>query len=576
MALFNVLFDIAAKTASFESSMKNMERQFTHIGEVAKKAGELMGVAFTLDYVKESIKQSIEFGDAIGKASAKSGIAAEQISALAYATKQLGDIELPQLSEALKKMQVNLTGTGEPFNKIGLNFAALKQLSPEQQFATIAQRISEIRSPAERTAAAVAIFGKAGADLLPAFSEGAEGIRRYVEQAKRLGISIDTDQVAKLQAADEAVKTLSASYAAFARRATIGLAAILQQLGLLSRSPRDNLLSEMDDLVKRRDQAQSDYDSESSAGAFSKWWYGAEGERSMTAAKKRLDDLNAILRIDTAALNRMDGATKAAADKANDSAASAITMAKKTNWNSSEFTEFEAGAKWLESFAEFHDQVKEEQTSLINEFNDWNASFWQDNSKAVYESMNSVAANSDKFTKKFKELNQYEIEAARSTQQIIADTLMNGFDGGIKGILKSFAQMLLQIEAQAEAAKIAKWLFGDSTSKDSSQTTGVLSGVIGAIFGGFKAGGGGVYGNKAYVVGEQGPELFMPGASGTIVPNDAMTGGGTVVHISMPVDARGATIDAIEYINTVLPQAMNQTIKQAVATVRDSRRRGTF
>jgi hypothetical protein len=39
-----------------------------------------------------------------------------------------------------------------------------------------------------------------------------------------------------------------------------------------------------------------------------------------------------------------------------------------------------------------------------------------------------------------------------------------------------------------------------------------------------RAGGGSVYGGRAYVVGERGPELFVPGASGTIVPNAAPRG----------------------------------------------------
>lgn len=42
-------------------------------------------------------------------------------------------------------------------------------------------------------------------------------------------------------------------------------------------------------------------------------------------------------------------------------------------------------------------------------------------------------------------------------------------------------------------------------------------------FGGFRARGGPVRPGQAYVVGEQGPELFVPGASGSIVPNAGMS-----------------------------------------------------
>jgi tape measure domain-containing protein len=57
------------------------------------------------------------------------------------------------------------------------------------------------------------------------------------------------------------------------------------------------------------------------------------------------------------------------------------------------------------------------------------------------------------------------------------------------------------------------------------------------IFGGGRADGGRVSSSKAYVVGERGPELFMPGNSGNIVPNHALGGGNTSVVIN---DMRGA------------------------------------
>jgi hypothetical protein len=47
--------------------------------------------------------------------------------------------------------------------------------------------------------------------------------------------------------------------------------------------------------------------------------------------------------------------------------------------------------------------------------------------------------------------------------------------------------------------------------------------------------GGPVTGNSPYVVGEKGPELFIPKSSGTIIPNDKMSGnqssGGPVTNV---------------------------------------------
>jgi len=60
-------------------------------------------------------------------------------------------------------------------------------------------------------------------------------------------------------------------------------------------------------------------------------------------------------------------------------------------------------------------------------------------------------------------------------------------------------------------------------------TAPLAAGISGAILKGFRAEGGPVGAGGAYVVGEKGPELFVPSSSGSIVPNGAMgsSGGGS-------------------------------------------------
>jgi len=57
-------------------------------------------------------------------------------------------------------------------------------------------------------------------------------------------------------------------------------------------------------------------------------------------------------------------------------------------------------------------------------------------------------------------------------------------------------------------------------------TNPLAEGISAALRIPFKAMGGPVSSGSPYVVGEQGPELFVPHASGTIVPNNKMSGGG--------------------------------------------------
>ena len=46
---------------------------------------------------------------------------------------------------------------------------------------------------------------------------------------------------------------------------------------------------------------------------------------------------------------------------------------------------------------------------------------------------------------------------------------------------------------------------------------------------------------KPSIVGEKGPELFVPKTSGTVIPNDKLGGGGST-NISVNVDASGSSV----------------------------------
>lgn len=78
-----------------------------------------------------------------------------------------------------------------------------------------------------------------------------------------------------------------------------------------------------------------------------------------------------------------------------------------------------------------------------------------------------------------------------------------------------------------------------------------------------KALGGAVSAGQSYLVGEKGPELFMPGAKGNIIPNSAlggMGGGGIVVN----VDAKGSTVegngDQANQLGKVIGAAIQQEL----------------
>jgi hypothetical protein len=67
---------------------------------------------------------------------------------------------------------------------------------------------------------------------------------------------------------------------------------------------------------------------------------------------------------------------------------------------------------------------------------------------------------------------------------------------------------------------------------------------------GHKASGGPVMANKSYLVGERGPELFTPGTSGGITPNNALGGGGgNTINITVTSADPNAVVRALQSYN---------------------------
>ena len=108
-----------------------------------------------------------------------------------------------------------------------------------------------------------------------------------------------------------------------------------------------------------------------------------------------------------------------------------------------------------------------------------------------------------------------------------------------KDLLNDMKKTIARFLAEAAIKKFFEFLSGGSGSSGNGFISSIGS-AIGGLFG--FADGGYIPGNKMAVVGEEGPELFMPAGSGTIVPNFANGGGGggmtSVTYNINAVDAK--------------------------------------
>lgn len=111
---------------------------------------------------------------------------------------------------------------------------------------------------------------------------------------------------------------------------------------------------------------------------------------------------------------------------------------------------------------------------------------------------------------------------------------------GFDDLEKAAVAALTQIVASAGQTDLGS-LFGSGGS--GGGLIGSLAGAVSSLFGSpGRATGGPVTGGQAYMVGERGPELFVPTAAGKIVPAGGAVGGAVnvTVNVATPPDASAA------------------------------------
>ena len=144
-------------------------------------------------------KNFASIGDTLDKMSQRTGVSTNALSELGFAAEQSG-ADLETVEKGVRSMQRSVTDLGRglttqkaAFDRLGLTYAEVGRLSPDEQFALIAERLSLIENESIRAATSMQIFGRSGSALLPLLNQGADGIQQLREQARGLGLSIDPE-----------------------------------------------------------------------------------------------------------------------------------------------------------------------------------------------------------------------------------------------------------------------------------------------------------------------------------------------------------------------------------------------
>lgn len=237
-SLGRLVLDMAANSAGFERDMqrisKSAKKELTKVnrelwkaerdlerarGKVTRLATAMgaIGAAGIALAAREFRNLSRE-ADRVQKLGIATGLTAEAVQELGFAAEQSG-ANMESLVKGVQQMQKNIVQAQDglatytrAFERVGISVKDLEGLTPEQQFLTLAQALSEVEDPTVRTATAMELLGRAGKDLIPLLNSGSAGIQELQEQMRSTGAVMSQETVDAAAKLNDALNVLTKQF----------------------------------------------------------------------------------------------------------------------------------------------------------------------------------------------------------------------------------------------------------------------------------------------------------------------------------------------------------------------------
>jgi len=168
--------------------------------------GGLIAGAAVGGVIKGMVTDMVDLGSSINDMSARLGVSTNDLQEWQYVIGQTGG-QASDVEPMFRTLQKNIAEVGGASAKAGglLDELGVKtkdaegKLRPMGEIATDAGvAIAALEDPAQRSKAALDLFGRAGGKLIPVFAEGREGFAGMVEQYEALGGGLSEDAIGAL------------------------------------------------------------------------------------------------------------------------------------------------------------------------------------------------------------------------------------------------------------------------------------------------------------------------------------------------------------------------------------------
>ena len=568
-----LVVSISANTAQFVQSMDRAayqaQRNFDRMTRGAKTVAGVFGASFAVGSIVSFAKKQLDAADALDKLSQKVGISVTELSRLQNAA-ELSGISAGELEASLKKFSISVVeasnksdGQTDAFARLGIKVKDINgQLRPtEEVLYDVADAFASTADGARKTALAQELGKRGFENLIPLLNEGREGLKKYT--------ATFNDDFAKAAVAfNDNITRLGQNFQSLA--ATI-LGPVVSAVNSLFGTPVGKDLDQAIDATKKRIEDLQE-------SITTTKYLGKDG--IFSTREKEIAKFNAQLLLAKAELVRLEALRPKAkpttvVPEVDDSAIkkqekiadiikkqvdeyNALVFSKEqmvivdlaligaTRDQIDQYTRaFEATKKFREEqekqaktqaeVAKLYEETRTPSELLnielarLNGLLQTGAIDWDTYARAVFNAQDSF----DRLTPPAGEIKKTQTVVEDLTKAIgtaFEDALVSG--KSFRELLKGIEQDILRIITRRLVTNpLEKFI----TNLDFS-----------SIFGGAKFAGGPVSSGKAYIVGEQGPEIFMPPVAGNIVPNGQtagmVSGGGISVsntfYLSAPADKR--------------------------------------
>lgn len=199
------IIDEAVKKST--DKLSAFERTTSKIGRSMTKAGTVMLGASAA--VGESIlavgKSTADYAGDMFDMARSTGMGVESFQKIAYAAKMSG-IEAEKVTTSFikfDKMIVDAAGGNkaymQTFKDLGIQIkdSAGNLRQPNEIFEDVAEIFHNTKDGAAKTALAVELFGKSGAELIPMLNDGKSGLQAFYAEAERMGLVLSAEAIGK-------------------------------------------------------------------------------------------------------------------------------------------------------------------------------------------------------------------------------------------------------------------------------------------------------------------------------------------------------------------------------------------